>query len=163
MSGVGGGSGGGGVGAGGAGNDVAQELAKVKAKIEKLENAIEEHGTGDGDWRGKLLAGLQEKENQLRGERQERERQQQQSGEHLAPLPLFPMCPLRVLLPPARCAFNWGDAMGDRGAVSSALFVPHVLIRVHGYAIGCRVAAVLRRSIQLVSSHCSATDCHRLA
>ena len=144
MSGVGGSTGGGGgSGSGGAGNDVAQELAEVKEEIRELKKAIEvqQHELKAAGWtferiadnaqlaaKEQRLVELQKEKNRI-AERQERERQQQQSGEHLAPLPLFPMCPLRVLLPPARCAFNWGDAMGDRGAVSSALFVPHVLIR----------------------------------
>ena len=51
-------------------------------EIKELKKAIEEHGPGDGDWRGKLLAGLQEEKNQLRAEQQQRELQQQpQTGE----------------------------------------------------------------------------------
>ena len=104
MSGVGGGSGGGGGGAGGAADDVAQELAEVRAKIEKLEKAIEvqqdklEAAEGnDARWgliatalvaKEQRLVELQREKNRL-AEQQQRE---QQTGEHLVPIPSRSPC-----------------------------------------------------------------------
>ena len=136
MSGVGGGtggggSGGGGDGGGGGGNEVAAKLAKVEEEMEELKSDIKKHGTGDGDWRGKLLVGLQEKENQLRAEQQQRE-QRSQAGE-------CSLCSLRFLCF-LLAAFAYWSHLG--GAMA------HVLLRL----TRCRLGWL--RSVPYLGRHC---------
>ena len=77
MSGAGGGSGGGG---GGAGNDVALELAEVKAEIKELKRAIEvQEDKAERLLMRAQLVELQKEKNRLAEQQQQREQQQQQA------------------------------------------------------------------------------------
>ena len=128
MSGVGGGSGGGGgSGSSGVGDEVAQELADVRAKIEKLEKAIEvqqeklEDAEGNDERWGLIatalaakeqrLVELQKKENRLAEQQQQ---QQQQTGERLVPIPSHSPCvsSLGAMLP--GCSFALGARVWRR-------------------------------------------------
>ena len=106
MSAVGGGSGGGGGGTAGAGNDVAQELAEVRVKIDKLEKAIEvqqlelkaegatarEIATALAADKQRLVE-LQKKENRLAEQQREQQQQIQTQGGKCYPCSLGPARP----------------------------------------------------------------------